>query len=195
MVTSNETLTCPNEIARTSAVVLESPLPQLKTVIDAPKLYPPGRILHIVRKYPRQVDETRPHCRKETTVDSEVTNIAKSTSTVNIYNTRVKTRATMTTIDDEPTSLDQATSSSQDTKAKKTKFDPKRLQRLLSSRLVSLRLNSTSSSGSTQIAPVYQVIENDNKKFNELLISPRMLQDHMPNNLIKCMKAVIDLNL
>lgn len=40
--------------------------------------------------------------------------------------------------------------------------------------------------------PVYQVIEADNKNFNELLISPRMIHDHMPNNLIKCMKAVLE---
>ena len=40
--------------------------------------------------------------------------------------------------------------------------------------------------------PVYQVIEADNKNFNELFISPRMIQDHMPNNLIKCMKAVLE---
>ena len=40
--------------------------------------------------------------------------------------------------------------------------------------------------------PVYQVIETENENFNELLISPRMLQDHMPDNLIKCMKAVLE---
>lgn len=42
----------------------------------------------------------------------------------------------------------------------------------------------------TMSGPVYQVIENENTNFNELLISPRMLQDHMPDNLIKCMRAV-----
>ena len=41
-----------------------------------------------------------------------------------------------------------------------------------------------------QSQPVYQVIEANNENFNEILVSPRMIHDHMPDNLIKCMKAV-----
>jgi hypothetical protein len=38
--------------------------------------------------------------------------------------------------------------------------------------------------------PFFKIIETDNKELNEILISPRMLQDHLPDNIIKCMKAV-----
>lgn len=83
-------------------------MPQVQSsTTDLPKLYPPGRILHIVRQYPTDRHE------KESAYES---------------------------------------------------FAP----------------------------PVYQIIENDNKHFDELLISPRMIQDHMPDNLIKCMRAVLD---
>jgi hypothetical protein len=57
----------------------------------------------------------------------------------------------------------------------------------LASEKKSVKFNSLNKSMS---GPVYQVIENSNTSFNELLISPRMLQDHMPDNLIKCMRAV-----
>jgi hypothetical protein len=48
------------------------------------------------------------------------------------------------------------------------------------------------SSLSAHSLPVYQIVEADNRQFNQLLISPRMLHDHMPDNLIKCMKAVLE---
>lgn len=99
------------------------------------RLYPPGRILHVVRKYPRNnindsFDETK----------------SKTSNTTNKY--CYKDTANL-----------------------------------------SYRLNNSNSSNNI---PVYQVIETDNENFNELLISPRMLQDHMPDNLIKCMKAVLE---
>jgi hypothetical protein len=37
---------------------------------------------------------------------------------------------------------------------------------------------------------VFQIIESDNRHFNELLISPNMIADHMPGSLIDSMKAV-----
>ena len=49
---------------------------------------------------------------------------------------------------------------------------------------------TTKESKADQSQPVYQVIEANNENFNDILISPRMIHDHMPDNLIKCMKAV-----
>lgn len=114
-------------------VCISSPLPQVTAVHNnGMSMYPPGRILHIVRKYPRPLSST-------------------------------------THYEDE-------------------QLNPKLRQHRKSNQLKDmLKLNRSS-----QPLPVYQIIETDNKDFNELLISPRMIQDHLPNNLIKCMKAVLE---
>lgn len=113
-----------------------------------PRLYPPGRILHVVRKYPK-------------------TSFDNNRNSINVI------------MDNDFTKLNyQATMVNNNNKClpaeKRVKFSP--LQNSLSAHSL----------------PVYQIIETDNKHFNELLISPRMLHDHMPDNLIKCMKAVLE---
>jgi hypothetical protein len=91
------------DYGKSESVYLSSPLTQVTQ--DSPSLYPPGRILHIVRKYPHESLNER--CKSD--------------------------------------------------KSEKT---------------------------------IFQIIEADNRNFNELLISPRMLQDHMPQSVLKAMKAV-----
>lgn len=90
---------------------LNSPLPQVSK--DRPPLYPPGRIIHIVRKYPR-----------------------------------------------EPSNADNLLQNDKITDQKAT------------------------------CSPIYQIIEANNHGFDELLISPRMLQDHIPHNVLGAMKKV-----
>lgn len=99
--------------------------------IYSPKLYPPGRILHIVRKYPKNSFDLNDSLNE--------TKISQKSKHCYFF-----------------------------------KENEKDLQQKIKNNL-----------------PVYQVIETENENFNELLISPRMLQDHMPDNLIKCMKAVL----
>ena len=53
--------------------------------------------------------------------------------------------------------------------------------------------NKTKKQG--KVKPTLQIIEADNHNFNELLISPRMLQDHMPQSVLNAMKAVSILKL
>lgn len=36
----------------------------------------------------------------------------------------------------------------------------------------------------------YQIIETDNKSLNQILISSRMLKDHVPDNVLKAMREV-----
>lgn len=110
-----------------------------------PKLYPPGRILHIVRKYPRDL------------------------------------------LSNKKNKIETLSSSNGDTCV--TTEAPKIIKK--NKKLFKVIKNKREDSQTT-LSPVYQIIENDNKKFDELLISPRMLQDHMPDNLIKCMRAVLE---
>jgi hypothetical protein len=118
-------------------------LPQVSSSTkDLPFLYPPGRILHVVRKYPRKQSNNVNLNEKSHEISNNNKNINKQNS-FKLFNNLSK------------------------------KFKKK---------------NENQSSS----LPVYQVIETDNQQFNELLISPRMLQDHMPDNLIKCMKAVLE---
>jgi hypothetical protein len=37
---------------------------------------------------------------------------------------------------------------------------------------------------------IFDIYENDNKSFDELVVSSRMIQDHMPNVLIDSLKKV-----
>ena len=101
--TLNVTTTNKNENSKHPAVYLSSPLPLQVTEQSSPSLYPPGRILHIVRKYPKHEDTTKKQ---------------------------------------------------------------------------------------GKVKPTLQIIDADNHNFNELLISPRMLQDHMPQSVLNAMKAV-----
>ena len=107
-----------------------------------PILYPPGRILHIVRSYPRGESKTP-------------TNKSK-----------------VNTMSDRPSLKKDTTDSKKQFKGFFRDF------------------SKSSVKSSPKPLPVYKVIETDNKELNEILISPRMLQDHLPDNLIRCMKAV-----
>ena len=128
--------------------IVNSPLPQVSSSAkDLPFLYPPGRILHVVRKYPRsQQQSNNVNSNKNRRLETSSTNLKKQ-NPFNIFNS-------------------------------------------LSKKLMRKKKNENQTI--TSSVPVYQVIETDNHQFNELLISPRMLQDHMPDNLIKCMKAVLE---
>ena len=92
---------------KNETVYFSSPITQVTQQEDTPSLYPPGRILHIVRKYPRAKNE-------------------------NIFESNQQKKESST----------------------------------------------------------FQIIEADNRSFHELLISPRMLQDHMPQSILNAMKAV-----
>ena len=105
-------------------VCLSSPLPQLTK--DPPKLYPPGKILHVVRDY--------------------------SNGDNNNNNNKTSNRSSK-------------------------QQQPK---------LRDSNENSVSSTYTTG----YKIIETDNKAYDEILISPRMWQDHMPQNVLTAMKAV-----
>jgi hypothetical protein len=100
------------------------------------KLYPPGRILHIVRKYPKNS-----HVLNEESIEKATAVASKS-----CYS-----------------------------------FSSSKSKQLL-----------VNNANSVSNMPVYQVIETNNEAYNELLISSRMIQDHMPDHLIKCMKAVLE---
>jgi hypothetical protein len=89
---------------------------------DLSKLYPPGRILHIVRRYYKNTP-TQTQTTSKTTLKTLMNGLSK---TKNQQNDKL----------------------------------------------------------------CYKIIEADNKQFNEILISPRMIQDHMPNHIQKTMKQV-----
>jgi hypothetical protein len=129
-------------------VCISSPLPQVaSSTKNLPILYPPGRILHIVRKYPRSPNQRANNSNFETDIESN--NLSKK---------------------------------------KRKIFSKKTNKNKEENRNRKIQIDEEEQDNQ----PVYQLIETDNKNFNELLISPRMLQDHMPDNLIKCMKAVLD---
>lgn len=136
------------------SVCISSPLPQVTSSTKNVPLYPPGRILHVVRKYPKLFQLKKKSTNVTATADSN-------------YSTRLlDDKEDVTDVKSKPFSIFKSfkRSATQRLSAKKTK----------------------------QQVPVYQIIETENTEFNELLISPRMLQDHMPDNLIKCMKAVLE---
>ncbi len=101
-------------------------------------LYPPGRILHLVRSYPQQ----------EQNAAEKITQLSKD---------------------------------SQESRSKK------QLKNIFKKNFSKL---STKAAPVKAAMPFFKIIETDNKELNEILISPRMLQDHLPDNIIKCMKAV-----
>lgn len=41
--------------------------------------------------------------------------------------------------------------------------------------------------------PVYQAIWTNNTDYDEVIISPVMLEDHLPNNVLKALKKVSNL--
>ena len=52
-------------------------------------------------------------------------------------------------------------------------------------------LNRLKTKAPVKTMPIFEVKETDINELNEILISPQILKDHLPNNLIKCMNAVI----
>ena len=139
-----------------ASVYLTSPLPQVSSSVkDLPRLFPPGRILHIVRKYPKSSSSRRASTESQ-----------RSEEDLEQGEEELKE------------SCEKLTATKHAFKEYKSPSSKK---------------NTPTSKSFQTVSPVtYQVIETDNKHFNELLISPRMLQDHIPDNLIKCMRAVLD---
>lgn len=41
-----------------------------------------------------------------------------------------------------------------------------------------------------QVEPVYQAIWADNSDFQEVLVSPTMVNDHMPDNVLEALEKV-----
>ena len=152
-----------NEPSRTmdTNVCISSPLPMISSK-NLPKLYPPGRILHVVRKYPREA--------------------------------HLENRNSLTILNDVDTNVNCNKPFRASTIIATTDLERQKSKKFAQFKGL-FKDSSNNSSKQTLVQPVYQVIETDNKHFNELLISPRMLQDHMPDNLIKCMKAVRKLSL
>ena len=154
---------------------------------DLPRLYPPGRILHIVRKYPQRIipsgraSTDRPLL-AENSSKLVFQTLQKTSTTKNISGAQLNIKS-MTLNSDSKNS---------DKNQKENKFNSRLIKSMFASSIKKRQPPRLSVDETSQQVPVYQVIENDNRKFNELLISPRMLQDHMPNNLIKCMRAVLD---
>ncbi len=128
---------------------------------EAPQLYPPGRILHVVRKYPHTAFDNR---------NRYHLNYLRFFLEVKNYLNTILILSINVIMNHDFTKLDHNATLKNGLVEKK-----------------SVKFNSLNKSMS---GPVYQVIENSNNSFNELLISPRMLHDHMPENLIKCMRAV-----
>lgn len=134
---------------------------------NAPSLYPPGRILHIVRKYPNNEEDLNEQGGQEKAPR-----------------------------DDNDANLNSKNSTISGASANNSTINNKNFTSTLRKILSIGKYKKTNSGDSSikekrkAVMPVYQVIETDNREFDELLISPRMLQDHIPNNLIKCMKAV-----
>ena len=50
--------------------------------------------------------------------------------------------------------------------------------------------SSSSSSSRRPVEPVFQAIWADNKSFDEVLISKRMVQDHMPDKVLEALEKV-----
>ena len=45
-----------------------------------------------------------------------------------------------------------------------------------------------------EVDPIYKAIWADNKSFDEVLISKRMVQDHMPDNVLDALTQVSFIN-
>ncbi len=52
------------------------------------------------------------------------------------------------------------------------------------------RNKQPSSSSRRPVEPVFQAIWADNKSFDEVLISKRMVQDHMPDKVLEALEKV-----
>jgi hypothetical protein len=165
----------PNEGNRN--VVLTSP-PMPHPLKGSPKLYPPGRILHIVRKYSRS-----------STINSKLNGNVDNTVNASAENNPISSNEII-----EKENLEDKSSKGRLSRLRRARGNSKNQLTSLLGQLWTCKADSSSSRlhNQKQQQPVYQIIETDNKQFNELLISPRMLQDHMPDNLIRCMKAVLD---
>jgi hypothetical protein len=187
--TSNEAA---NKNAVSNVCITSPPMPH--PLKGSPKLYPPGRILHVVRKYSRS----------STTIENNA-NYDDDNADNNCNNKQENRKENDNAIlsneiaEKENETLEKSSSNkSHLARLKHVKGNSTKSQltslfgQFLSCKASFSFSNQKQQQQQHQQQPVYQIIETDNKQFNELLISPRMLQDHMPDNLIRCMKAVLN---